>query len=315
MHYLIYKFYLITSINQNRKRYTNNYFTHRNNNSSLFAYISYLYIHYLWTKVIIFAFMKTYTSNHIVFFSPTHTSAKIARAIGETIGMGKRIEVDLTTDESNRPIEIKDSIAIIAVPVYAGRVAPIALQRLRRLKGTNAPAILIAVYGNRDYEDALVELRDETVQLGFTPLAASAFIGEHSYSRPNMPVAEGRPDATDLQVAEQLGKDCLAKLERSGTLTDFYIKGNVPYRLVGPSTPAAPVCTDECFACGECIEVCPTHAIALSDEGKIETEIAKCIKCCACVKECPNDARIFDTPYTPMLHEKCAARREPELFI
>ncbi len=214
--------------------------------------------------------MKTYTSNHIVFFSPTHTSAKIARAIGESIGMGRRIEIDLTTDENSSPIEIKDSITIIAVPVYAGRVAPIALQRLRRLKGNNAPAILVAVYGNRDYEDALVELRDETIQLGFTPLAAGAFIGEHSYSRPNMPIAEGRPDVTDLQIAEQFGKD---------------------------------------------IEVCPTHAIALSDEGKIETEITKCIKCCACVKECPNGARVFDTPYTPMLHQKCAARREPELFI
>ena len=239
--------------------------------------------------------MKTYTSNHIVFFSPTHTSAKIARAIGESIGMGRRIEIDLTTDENSSPIEIKDSITIIAVPVYAGRVAPIALQRLRRLKGNNAPAILVAVYGNRDYEDALVELRDETIQLGFTPLAAGAFIGEHSYSRPNMPIAEGRPDVTDLQIAEQFG--------------------NIPYRFVGPSTPAAPVCTEECFACGECIEVCPTHAIALSDEGKIETEITKCIKCCACVKECPNGARVFDTPYTPMLHQKCAARREPELFI
>ncbi|MCB5696659.1 hypothetical protein LIQ92_17345 [Fusicatenibacter saccharivorans] len=39
------------------------------------------------------------------------------------------------------------------------------------------------------------------------------------------------------------------------------------------------------------------------------------MKCCACVKECPNGARVFDTPYTPMLHQKCAARREPELFI
>lgn len=259
--------------------------------------------------------METYTSNHIVFFSPTHTSAKIARAIGEGIGMGKRIEVDLTTDEGNSVIEIKDSITVIAVPVYAGRVAPIALQRLRRLRGVNAPVILITVYGNRDYEDALVELRDEAVKLGFTPLAAGAFIGEHSYSRPAMPIAEGRPDATDLQLAEKLGKDSVAKLEKAEKPEVFFIKGNVPYREVGPSTPAAPVCTEGCCACGECIELCPTHAITLSDEGTIETEVAKCIKCCACVKECPNEARVFDTPYTAMLHKNFSARREPELFL
>ena len=254
-------------------------------------------------------------TTHIVFFSPTHTSAKIARAIGDGIGMERRIETDLTLDESITPIEIKNALTIIAVPVYAGRVAPIALQRIRRLKGENAPVVLVAVYGNRDYEDALVELRDETTRLGFTPLAAGAFIGEHSYSRPGMPVAEGRPDANDLQIAEQFGKDCLKKLKNTEAPADFFIKGNVPYRYVAPSTPAAPLCTEECFACGECIEICPTHAIYLNQEGKIETEIAKCIKCCACVKECPNGARIFDTPYTPMLHEKCAARREPELFL
>ena len=129
-------------------------------------------------------------TTHIVFFSPTHTSAKIARAIGDGIGMERRIETDLTLDESITPIEIKNALTIIAVPVYAGRVAPIALQRIRRLKGENAPVVLVSVYGNRDYEDALVELRDETTRLGFTPLAAGAFIGEHSYSRPGMPVAE-----------------------------------------------------------------------------------------------------------------------------
>ncbi len=260
--------------------------------------------------------MSRYSTNHIVFFSPTHTSAKVARAIGCGIGFGRRIEVDLTTDDGNSPIEIEDSIAIIAVPVYAGRVAPTALERVRRLRGRNALAVLVAVYGNRDYEDALVELRDETIKLGFKTLAAGAFVGEHSYSRPTMPIAEGRPDDQDLSIAGQFGRDCLAKAERTGGQpTDFFIKGNVPYRYVAPSEPAAPVCTDGCFACGQCIELCPTHAITLSDDVRIETDALRCIKCCACVKECPNGARQFDTPYTAMLHAKCQARREPKLLL
>ena len=97
--------------------------------------------------------MATFQTTHIVYFSPTHTSEKIARAIGEGIGMERRIETDLTLDEGTSPIEIKDSLTILAAPVYGGRVAPIALQRMKRLKGTNAPVILVAVYGNRDYED------------------------------------------------------------------------------------------------------------------------------------------------------------------
>ena len=259
-----------------------------------------------------------YTTTYIVYFSPTHTSRTIARAIGEGIGMGRRIEIDLTLDMSDSPIEIKDSLTILAVPVYAGRVSPTALQRLTRLKGTNSPVILVAVYGNRAYEDALVELRDLALERGFTPLSAGAFIGEHSYSRKNMPIAEGRPDKEDLRCAEEFGKKALDKLEKAVALDaiyPFHINGNVPYHEVGASTPVAPVTLPErCTVCGECLEICPTDAIFINEEGLIDTDKTKCIKCCACVKYCPNEARVFDTPYTAMLHEHFSARREPEVF-
>lgn len=261
--------------------------------------------------------MEPYTTTHLVFFSPTHTSAKIARAVGEGIGMGRRIETDLTLDEGTSPILINDALTVIAVPVYGGRVASIALQRLKRLKGHNAPVILLTIYGNRDYEDALVELCDTAVEQGFTPLSAGAFIGEHSYSRPNMPVAAGRPDADDLQKAEQFGRESLRKLQESTfPLPSFFIKGNVPYKPLPAGNNATPVCNDLCYACGNCIEVCPTHAIHLSTDGsQIETIAERCIRCCACVKECPTGARIFDSPFTAILHEKFSARREPETFL
>lgn len=282
--------------------------------------------------------MKEYDATHLVFFSPTHTSAKIARAVGDGIGMGRRMETDLTLDESADPIEITNALTVIAAPVYGGRVAPVALKRLKRLKGNNAPAILIAVYGNRDYEDALIELRDTAVELGFTPLSAGAFIGEHSYSTTNMPIAAGRPDASDLQIAFQFGQDSLKKLiektavtspelqaacklkslggKLSILLSSFFIKGTSPYKIVQAGKPACPVCTEACFVCGECVEVCPTHAISISKDGsQIETDINRCIKCCACVKECPNEARVFHTPFAAILHEKFNTRREPELFF
>lgn len=282
--------------------------------------------------------MKEYDATHLVFFSPTHTSAKIARAVGDGIGMGRRMETDLTLDESADPIEITNALTVIAAPVYGGRVAPVALKRLKRLKGNNAPAILIAVYGNRDYEDALIELRDTAVELGFTPLSAGAFIGEHSYSTTNMPIAAGRPDASDLQIAFQFGQDSLNKLiektavtspelqtacklkslggKLSILLSSFFIKGTSPYKIVQAGKPACPVCTEACFVCGECVEVCPTHAISISKDGsQIETDINRCIKCCACVKECPNEARVFHTPFAAILHEKFNTRREPELFF
>lgn len=75
-------------------------------------------------------------TTHIVFFSPTHTSAKIARAIGDGIGMERRIETDLTLDESITPIEIKNALTIIAVPVYAAEYTycPTANPTIKRRK-------------------------------------------------------------------------------------------------------------------------------------------------------------------------------------
>lgn len=265
--------------------------------------------------------MTNYQTTHIVFFSPTHTSAQVARTIAEGINMPRRIETDLTCDESNTPIEITDSLTIVAAPVYGGLISETAMQRIARLRGKNSPVIIIAVYGNRDYEDALVQLRSTLTKNGFTPLAAGAFIGEHSFSRPaeGMPIAEGRPDASDLDKAKAFGKACLEKLEKAGTasnLEDFFVKGNVPWKTLTHGAPSCPESTDDCCACGQCIDVCPTHAISLSADGsQIETDVNQCIRCCACVKECPVGARVYNTPYTAKLFTNFKERREPETFL
>lgn len=260
--------------------------------------------------------MNILTTTRIIYFSPTHTSEKIARAVGEGIGMPRRIETDLTFDESSSPIEIKNELTILAAPVYGGRVAPAALKRMKRLKGNGSPAILLAVYGNRDYEDALIELHDAAVSLGFTPLSAGAFVGEHSYSTPELPIAEGRPDETDLQKARDFGKESLQKWERIAAVAPLKVKGNIPYKELPPFRPACPTCTDNCFVCGECVDACPTHAIRIAGDGsRIETDIDLCIKCCACVKACPNRARTFFSSFAAILHEKFNTRREPEVFF
>ena len=278
--------------------------------------------------------MTNYQTTHIVFFSPTHTSARVARTIAEGINMPRRIETDLTYDESTEPIEINDSLTIVAAPVYGGLISETALQRIQRLRGKNSPVVIIAVYGNRDYEDALVQLRATLTDNGFTPLAAGAFIGEHSYSRPaeGMPIAEGRPDTSDLQKAAAFGKAILNKLEQSEIeathsgvemttefserLSTFFVKGNIPWKVLTHGTPTCPESTEECCACGQCIDICPTHAITLNtDSNQVDTDVNKCIRCCACVKECPIGARIYNTPYTSRLFTNFKERREPETFL
>jgi NAD-dependent dihydropyrimidine dehydrogenase PreA subunit len=42
--------------------------------------------------------------------------------------------------------------------------------------------------------------------------------------------------------------------------------------------------TDECLACGSCLDVCPSEAI---EEGDIYRITDACADCGACVDECP----------------------------
>ena len=312
--------------------------------------------------------MNTNTAITVICFSPTHTSKTIAEAVATGMARARcgsegNAEVsascsmlvrtiDLTLDRSDEPIILTSGeTVVLGAPVYAGRVAPEAVRRLKRIQvaaGASIPAVITVTYGNRDYEDALVELYDLTLSLGLTPFAAGAFIGEHSYSTPEMPVAEGRPDSMDLADASIFGGECARKLESPGAFAPFHIKGNRPYKEPSrptsspaaahpsgsgtaavppvhsavtaspdrPDIPAVPVTADGCPLCGECAAVCPTGAIVLdSGSMKVLTDSSLCIRCCACVKACPAGMRTYSTPFAAFLHEHCSARREPETFL
>lgn len=259
---------------------------------------------------------------NLITFSPTHTGRTIAEAVASGFSGSDDVvrHMDLTLPGNTEDDMAVTDLAVFAAPVYGGRVAETAVERFKHIRAAETgrtPAILTVVYGNRDYEDALVELRDIAVRLGFVPLSAGAFVGEHSYSRPDegMPIAQGRPDEADRNVAERFGRDSRVKYE-SGAWGPLTVKGSVPYKVKGPATPTTPVTDpDLCTSCGICVGVCPTGVVGLSADGTAESCAEGCLKCCACLKFCPAGARRFDTPYTERLFLNFSTRREPELFL
>lgn len=256
-----------------------------------------------------------YNKINLIYFSATHTSEKIAKAIAKGTGISNQEVINITLP-INENVTLNDELTIIAMPVYSGRIPEIALKRFQQIKANNSPAILAVVYGNRDYDDALIELRDESLKLGFQPIAGGAFIGEHSYSTEEYPVAANRPDLDDLEQAENFGKDIIAKL-RLGSNTQkqslLHVKGNFPYLKIEETEPSTPsTIEDLCTQCGHCVDICPIEAIHLDD--KITSQAEKCIQCCACVKECPVQARSFITPFSEILYVNFSARKNIELF-
>lgn len=186
------------------------------------------------------------------------------------------------------------------------------MSALGNLSAEGTPVILIGVYGNRDYEDALVEGQDILKDAGFNVIAAGAFVGEHSYSEK---VGTGRPDHLDIKAAKDFAKSIAMKLSKNDLSVPF-IKGKRPYRDPMPNMPFTPKTTEVCDNCGMCRIVCPMQVINKSNPFKVESG---CILCSACVKVCPNSAKYIDAEpilkIVKMLESKFVARNEPELFI
>jgi ferredoxin len=177
------------------------------------------------------------------------------------------------------------------------------------------------VYGNRDFEDALLELKNLAIELGFNPVAGGAFIGEHSFASKEVPIANGRPDNRDVQKAIDFGEKIKAKvtaMQSPDAQMDLEVPGRFPYEANGARPMAVSPVTkeDACTVCGTCAGVCPTGAISIN--GSVATEIEACIRCCACIKNCPEEARVMEDEkwkyIANWLNENCSARKEPQLF-
>jgi ferredoxin len=262
-------------------------------------------------------------SVRLIYFSPTRTTQKIVSAIGEGLQSGSVEHLDLTLPgaESRVHKETRSGLAVIGVPVYGGRVPLLAIERLSLLTALNTPAVIVVVYGNRAYDDAMLELRNLAVERGFVPFAAGAFIAEHSYATEKMPIANGRPDKEDLEKAREYGKIIRKRLEQIDNRADLRpltVPGNLPYKERSPRHRGTPITHAElCTRCERCVGLCPMGAIAM--EGVAISDAGKCIICCACVKLCPERARVLTDEHVRKRAEavslQCQERKEPELHM
>lgn len=258
-----------------------------------------------------------------VYFSPTGTTRKILEAITGGIGSGSVSNIDLTVQDKvkDKIMEYENGLIIFGAPVYGGRLPAVAVERFSKLKGNNTPAVIVVVYGNREFEDALLELRDLALKAGFIPVAGAAFIGEHSFTTPEMPIAAGRPDSNDLKIAESFGTaiiDKITSIDKITEIPEISIPGNVPYKdRRPPNKDSAMTKMDACTQCNICVDLCPTGAIAPDDNLTTDSDL--CIMCCACVKGCPEDARIIESEHIKKvqkwLSENYSTPKQPETFI
>ena len=228
---------------------------------------------------------------HLVWFSATATTKRITAIIADRFTAESVIKHDITKSTLNDDIYIGSNDLLIAgIPVYAGRIPAIAVNALNKFKGNKTPAVIACVYGNREYDDALLELKDILQANDFAIISAGAFIAQHSIFPT---VGTSRPDEKDKEMITAFGEKSAAlisSLDAATNLPDINVKGNRPYKKPG-KVPLTPKADKKCNKCGTCVKLCPTDAIP-SFNPRI-TFGSKCNSCARCIAVCPQQARHF----------------------
>lgn len=240
-----------------------------------------------------------------VWFSGTGTTQKVATALSKQVAEG--LQAQWEEYSFNLPAAREKELSfgpadlvVLGVPVYAGRVPNLLLPYIRdHIHGGGALAVPVVLYGNRNFDDGLIELRNVMRDNGFHPVTAGAFVGEHSFSRV---LGAGRPDGEDMALVDELARKTVEKVqaltqapaepvevEGCDPIRPYYTPRDRHGEPIKDFLKAKPVTDpDKCVKCGLCARLCPMGSIDPDDVSKVT---GKCIKCCACVKKCPKGAK------------------------
>ena len=246
-----------------------------------------------------------------IYFSPSETTKQVVEQMAGNFNTESETS-DLVNFDAAKEFSDED-IAIVGLPVFAGRLPKSGRDRLAKLKGNNTKAIAIANYGNAHVSDALLELVDLLKENNFNVIAAATTVSHHSIFNG---VAVGRPDEEDILKINEFAEKCKEKIESSESL-NAEIPGNRPYTDY-KQLPFEISCDETvCAFCYDCVSICPEKAIP--DDDPVDTDLSLCSRCTACIHICPEDARMFSgeafKAKKPEFESANSERKEPEFYL
>ena len=241
-----------------------------------------------------------------IYFSPTGTTKKVVTLLGEEIAAAFGVPADeynftLPSARQSFPHVASGDLILFGMPTYAGRLPNLMLKYLATISGNGALAVPVVTFGNRAFDNSLIELRNILESHDFHTVAAGAFSCEHSFSTE---LGAYRPDWEDeceiRDFAHRIAEKISAGKAEQIAISAIEVPGDPEAGYYQPRDrkgtfidirKVKPVTGSKCVNCGVCARVCPMGAIDPSDVTSVP---GICIKCNACVKRCTRDAKFFD---------------------
>lgn len=268
-----------------------------------------------------------------VYFSPCGSVEKVISGMARYAAEKCKLPVETYdfTLPSNREKNFvfgREDLVFFGTPVYAGRVPNKIMPYIKEsFCGNGAIAVPVVVYGNRNFDDALVELKNLLEDNGLYTIAGAAVVAQHSFSKV---IAAGRPNERDFEDIRSFVDRVLEKSDKISEKEDmesitvpgtdppekYYVPLGIdgqPARFLKahPRTNA-----EKCDHCGICAEKCPMGSI---DRQNPEIITGICIKCQACIRKCPVGAKYFDDEaflsHKMMLEENYMRWAESSFFV
>ena len=126
-----------------------------------------------------------------IYYSPAGgteiMTRTLARKIGEILDDCSPLDVSIECfdmlREQNNIVFDDETVAVIGMPVYVGKIPLPAAAALRGIEGNGAMTLAAVSYGGRKYGNALFELKRLAEERGFKAVGAGAFMISYIASR------------------------------------------------------------------------------------------------------------------------------------
>jgi hypothetical protein len=155
-----------------------------------------------------------------LYYSPAGAAAvmteRLARQIGAILDECSPLDVSIECHdmlkEDSGSLDLDDeTVVVIGMPVYVGKIPLPAAEVLRDIEGAGAMALTAVAYGGRSYGNALFELKRVAEECGFRPVGAGAFMASFMATRGS---SRMQAPLLDVEALYDFGKAATEKIKR-----------------------------------------------------------------------------------------------------